>query len=65
MIIVEKVKLLIKQSVTLPGASVEKICPSVVSWQAVVSRVFVFLPIPKLLLLLHEVTGLKTHLMLR
>jgi hypothetical protein len=65
MIQVYKVQLLIKQFLTVPGAFVEKICPSVVSWQAVVSRVFVFLPTPKWPLLLHEVTGLKTHLMFK
>ena len=65
MIQVYKVQLLIKQFLNLPGASVEKICPSVVSWQAVVSHVFVFLPTPKWLLLLHVVTGIKTHLILK
>jgi len=65
MIQVYKVQLLIKEFLTSPGASVEKICPSVVSWQAVVSHVFVFLPTPKWLLLLPVVTRLKTHLMMK
>jgi hypothetical protein len=65
MIQVYEVQLLIKQFLTSPGASVEKTCPSVVSWQAVVSHVFVFLPTPKWLLLLPLATRSKTHLMMK
>jgi hypothetical protein len=45
----------------LPGASVGKRCPSAVSWQAAASHVFVFLPTPTGLLLLHALTTLKTR----
>lgn len=48
------------QFIALPGASVGKRYPSAVSWQAVASHVFVFLPTPTGLPLLHALTTLKT-----